>query len=478
MRPSLRRETADMVRAPPSRSAKDIVGCSSSPLAAFCGVGLARMRRLSCPGDCGRACGSVWASSDRSFARRFRKAGIRSMMAFLTRSWTSIGSSLESSSAAASAMVAPVMAASVLTSCGSNSMRWKMARRGLLSSSSVAGTSSVTRPRSRTSASMTWGVGRSEWAICRSTRPRRIHAGVNRGPSPSGCRASAAQAQRQRLSSTSRPSTGEIPPPSLESGAPRFRTERKCVALSASSKRSCTCSTMSTSSGIVAPLARFLAGCDGSPDFPAAAASKASRTAVAWASVSASPTWASIVSGRLGGAGSAAAAASAGWPSAASPPSGSFGSAAATSSWPSAAWSWPAGGARRCSRCSATRMARPRKRGQTCAAGPSSLGSEVAMAFRRSPSPAARDLEKAEVVSSMICFSVSACSGRTTPRVAGSRKTASTTVSAPAVSSAAGCRCRSLAVAARRRSQAGSRAPPRMPHRAAACMSAVIRAGA
>mmetsp|Transcript_85200 Transcript_85200/g.264734 ORF Transcript_85200/g.264734 Transcript_85200/m.264734 type:complete len:225 (-) Transcript_85200:2964-3638(-) len=224
-----------MDMASPSRSAKDSVG-NSWFRGAFCGVGLAKMRRLSCPGDCG-AGGAARASPGKSFELKLRNLGISSMMTFLTRAWTSIGSSLESSSAATSTSVTPIMAASVFTSCGSNSMRWKMARNGLSRSASSAGTSSVTRPESRTSASMTWGVGMSECVICWRTRPRRTHVGVRRGPSPRGRRASAAHAQRQRLSSTSRASTG-MTAPSLEGAALRFSTERKFVALRASSRRS------------------------------------------------------------------------------------------------------------------------------------------------------------------------------------------------------------------------------------------------
>mmetsp|Transcript_91241 Transcript_91241/g.221555 ORF Transcript_91241/g.221555 Transcript_91241/m.221555 type:complete len:204 (+) Transcript_91241:487-1098(+) len=146
---------ADLSMASPSRSARDIVR-NSWPLAAFCGVGLAKMRRLSWPGDCG-AC-SASASGGSSFARRFRKLQQSSMMTFLTRAWTSIGSGFASS--AASAPVAAgsaeaIMAAKVFTSCGSNSMRWKIACSGFFSSASSPGTSSVTRHRSRTSASMT-----------------------------------------------------------------------------------------------------------------------------------------------------------------------------------------------------------------------------------------------------------------------------------------------------------------------------------
>mmetsp|Transcript_27609 Transcript_27609/g.79298 ORF Transcript_27609/g.79298 Transcript_27609/m.79298 type:complete len:245 (+) Transcript_27609:833-1567(+) len=234
-------------------------------------------------------------------------------------------------------------------------------------------------------------------AICWRKRPREAHVGVSLEPPPSGCMMSATQAHRHRHSSTSRASAG-VTVPVLEAVALRFKMERKWVALSASSKRSCTCSTMSTSAGMAALFARFLAGWEDSPDLAAATVSKASKASTALLEVIACPSWASIVSGRLGGGGGDGTLA-------ASSLSASFASAGAFSN-PSVARH----GARRCSRCKATRTTRPRMRGQSFAAGPISVGSEVA--FRRLARPTAQDSENAEEVPSTICLSVSACAGR------------------------------------------------------------------
>mmetsp|Transcript_11897 Transcript_11897/g.37214 ORF Transcript_11897/g.37214 Transcript_11897/m.37214 type:complete len:520 (+) Transcript_11897:220-1779(+) len=480
--PRLRRP-GDSVADSPSMS-DGAAAKASCTRAAFCGVGLARMRRRSCPGEEGNpdAAAGISASWGSSFARRFRKDGTSSVTTAWTRGCTSMRRGVASSPAApapcsaAPAPPRPVMPATSCKSCGSNSRRPKRACSTARKSALSLGTSSVVRCRSRNSASITLGVGISEWATCCNNLPRSVQICELRRPSSCGRSASAAQAHRQRCSSSALVSTGVVVA-SLEADAPRFSTARKWAALSASRRRSYTCNTMLTSDGIVAPLARFLAGGAEPLAFLAAAASRASRTWVACWQVRASPSSSRTGSAKLE-AGRAACAEVLAASATASSPSPSAAVALPSSVGPSTALAAATTGTgSRCSKCSARRTMRPRIRGHASAAGPNSKGSGPAPR-QVSARPALKAPQSAVQRFLTTCFSVSALSGRMLPRMSLSRKTASTTETAPAVSSAAGCRCPRRVAAARRRSHAGSSAVSSMPQRTAVRMKAVRRCGA
>mmetsp|Transcript_53988 Transcript_53988/g.145558 ORF Transcript_53988/g.145558 Transcript_53988/m.145558 type:complete len:265 (+) Transcript_53988:237-1031(+) len=212
--------------------------------------------------------------------RRLPKLGRMLVTTFFTRGCALAAGSAALPSVSTPSRLSPSSSAAKRTISGSDSRPPKSTCNALFSSSSSEGTSSVTRPRSRRAARMISDGGSSALAICCSWRPRNTQAAGKRGPSSAGRRASAARAHRHKWSSSgARVAAALAASASPAARAAGLSTARHCVALSASSRRWCTCSAQSTSAGSAAPLAFFFGGCPGPPQASAAASTASSAAA-------------------------------------------------------------------------------------------------------------------------------------------------------------------------------------------------------